>query len=284
MERYYCFAGVEIALRIPDAFVSAGEGRLAPFAVSSVTQPFVFEFEPVDRFSPPSGVCVAHRPDLQVWARDDGCLLCHGAADRSYLRTLRRGTHHLVQWLPSAHPGLLGSRSILEALNAAHLVNQAGGCILHCSCIEHQGRAILFTAPSGVGKSTQAELWRLHRGAEIVNGDRAAIRMDRGVPVAAGIPFAGSSEYCLNRTLPLAALVCLGQSPTVSLQPLRGIQAFRRVWEGCTVNIWDAEDVSLATQAVSDIIRRVPVLQLDCPPDETAVTALELYLKGQVTP
>ncbi len=45
----------------------------------------------------------------------------------------------------------------------------------HCSYILHQNRAILFAAPSGTGKSTQAALWEKYRGAEIIIGDRGLL-------------------------------------------------------------------------------------------------------------
>ena len=35
--------------------------------------------------------------------------------------------------------------------------------LFHASYIFHAGRGLLFTAPSGTGKSTQAGLWRAHR-------------------------------------------------------------------------------------------------------------------------
>ena len=36
--------------------------------------------------------------------------------------------------------------------------------ILHCAYTEYQGKAMLFSAPSGTGKTTQAGLWEQYRG------------------------------------------------------------------------------------------------------------------------
>ena len=49
--------------------------------------------------------------------------------------------------------------------------------LLHASVIEYAGGAVLFSAPSGTGKSTQAALWARHRGAHIRNGDKAGVRV-----------------------------------------------------------------------------------------------------------
>ena len=55
------------------------------------------------------------------------------------------------------------------------LVNHQG-FILHSSFISWQNNGILFTAPSGTGKSTQADLWKKYEDADIYNGDRTIIR------------------------------------------------------------------------------------------------------------
>ena len=155
---------------------------------------------------------------------------------------------------------------------------EAGGCILHASYIAWKDKAILFTAPSGTGKSTQAALWQTLQGAEVINGDRAVIRMDAGVPVACGLPYAGSSGICKNRTLPLAAIVYLSQAPETELHTLTGYRAFRRIWEGFSLNVWNRQDLLTGTEIVDEIIRKVPVFHLACTPDESAVTILEQEL------
>jgi len=282
MEKYYRFAGAEICVRIPNDLAYREERQLAPFAVASLRDPWIFDFSPAAQLPAPKGSCIYSGNDLVVWKAGELQQIYRGCVsagwEQATLYVAARGREHQVHW---SNPGPIGVKTVLECINAAHLVNRAGGCILHCSYIEYQGKAILFTAPSGVGKSTQAELWRLHRGARILNGDRAAVRVVEGVPMAEAIPFAGSSEYCLNSNTPLAAIVCLGQGKEPRLRPLTGAAAFRSIWEGCTVNIWDGEDMALASQSVADLIQAVPVCRLDCPPDQTAVEALEVFLKGR---
>lgn len=48
--------------------------------------------------------------------------------------------------------------------------------VLHCAYMQREGKAILFSAPGGTGKTTQATLWEKHRGTRVVNGDKALIR------------------------------------------------------------------------------------------------------------
>jgi hypothetical protein len=163
-------------------------------------------------------------------------------------------------------------------MEAEHKIVRKGGFLLHAAYIRHGEGAILFTAPSGTGKSTQAELWRSLRGAELINGDRAAVySRENGVWVM-GVPFSGSSGVAKNVSLPLKAIVYLAQSPLTSITSLSGFRAFRRLWEGCSVNVWNLDDVNTCTQNVMNAIGVVPVFYLACTPDESAVIALEKAL------
>lgn len=75
--------------------------------------------------------------------------------------------------------------------------------LLHGSFVEYNGNGIVFTGYSGIGKTTQAQLWKKHLGADIINGDKVFIRdFDDGV-YAYGLPWKGSSPYCLNKKAPL---------------------------------------------------------------------------------
>lgn len=77
------------------------------------------------------------------------------------------------------------SRNICDLLGLERLLLSRQGLLLHASFIRWQDRGILFSAPSGTGKSTQADLWVRHRGAEVINGDRAALR--RSADPVAGV-------------------------------------------------------------------------------------------------
>lgn len=284
--RCYEFAGLRVTIRGPEDLMYEREGRLAPFRVPGDSGGYEFELERVDALPAPEGNWLVICPSYRVYEQDGVRARYTGSVgttwETAYLRTVQRGRFHKIQLLRDQVPGRVGLHTVLGALNAEHLVVRSGGVILHAACIVHEGRAVLFTAPSETGKSTQAELWRRNRGAAIVNGDRIAIRMEEGKPVACGIPFAGSSDYCGNVTAPLGAIVYLGQAARTSIEPLRGFRAFRAVWEGCSVNTWDRQDTELATELVQTVLRTVPVFRLDCTPDESAVTALEEAWKGRI--
>lgn len=282
MEKYYRFAGLELAVCVPASLPYRDDRTLAPFRVDSVTDPHRYTFESIPALTPPEGTLIADLPDYRVYDVQGVQVRYIGAQvdwHSASMRIEHRGKAHHVQLKQENFPEGMSGKTVLNAIATEHLLAQTGGFVFHSAYVRWEGRAILFTAPSGTGKSTQAELWRSLRGAEIVNGDRSAVRIDGTGVLAEGIPFAGSSRICRNCTTPLAAVVYLSQAPKTTICRLRGAQAFARVWEGISVNVWDRQDVALVSETVQQLVQQVPVYHLACTPDETAVAALEQLLR-----
>lgn len=279
MEKYYRFAGIELLIDLPDDKMYTDQQMLEPFQVEQVSQPHVFCFRLVPALQAPEGECVHAHDRFRVYQDGARQLRYFGAVwdgwEKAYGCAVHQEKHHSVQLVQRLFPDFVGANIVMNCLAAEHLIAQAGGFILHSSFVDIGGKAILFTAPSGTGKSTQATLWEKLRGATVINGDRAAIRFEKNNPVACGIPYAGSSGICHNVTLPLAAVVYLSQAEATTIQSLRGFAAFRAIWEGCSVNTWDESDAKLVSAAVEQIAGTVPVFHLACRPDESAVLALE---------
>ena len=179
--------------------------------------------------------------------------------------------------------GLKDGFGVMSAIKSArlhHILAAHGAVILHASYVLINGEAILFSAPCGTGKSTQAELWKKHRGARIVNGDRAIVRFTENGLTAGGIYYSGTSEYCENYTAPLKAIVLLGQAKENSVTRCGGGEAMRRLFRECTYTAEFENDPAKIAGIVADVVNSVPVYKLDCLPDESAVTALEEVLYG----
>ena len=285
MEKYYNFSGIELSIDLPPDRMYDQELQLAPFRREWAENAHRYHISVADKLEMPSGKELATLPGARIYEAEGGYIRYTGsvASDVSFahIRAEHKGRAHNVTVLNAMVPDRVAVRLVLNALDVEHLVSQAGGVILHASYIDWEGKAILFTAPSGTGKSTQAELWKTHRNAEIVNGDRAVIIPREGQLFAGGLPFSGSSPYCKDRTLPLAAVVYLKQAPETSIRPLKGLEAFRRIWEGVCVNSWNRQDVDAAMGLLETLLGQVPVYELACTPDETAVKALEAQLRKQ---
>jgi len=89
---------------------------------------------------------------------------------------------------------------------------ELGRLMTHGVAISCDGRGFIFTARSGVGKSTHAFLWQRHFGEErvrIINGDKPIIHFrEDGKVLACGSPWNGKEGLDENVCVPLEG-ICL---------------------------------------------------------------------------
>ncbi len=104
----------------------------------------------------------------------------------------------------------------------SRLLLDRGGFIIHSSAVRTvDGKGLLFTAPSGTGKSTIANLFRQHAHATIIDDDLIAIRPPhdgRQHPTAYNIPTFKHHLTPLRTTI--NAAYAISQSPTNNIQPI----------------------------------------------------------------
>lgn len=169
----------------------------------------------------------------------------------------------------------LSTQTVLEAASLFDILADAGMLVLHSSYIvTRQEQGILFSGPSGIGKSTQAALWQRYAGAEIVNGDRALVRPDTGT--VSGVFYAGISR---NVTAPLQAVALLEQGAENRVCTLRPREAFARLLSQCAYYQRDAVSAGRMTELAAQLVTNVPVRQLTCRADGDAVRTLEEELR-----
>ena len=160
-------------------------------------------------------------------------------------------------------------------LGLEFLLIQKDRICLHAACVDTAMGGILFSGPSGIGKSTQAELWCRHRGARQINGDLPVLEKTDSGWLAWGSPFAGSSQCHINDNCGVTAIVILQQAKENTLRRLKGVEAFRAVWSGITVNSWNRAFTERACDLTLELVAQVPVYELACTPDLRAVEILE---------
>ena len=152
------------------------------------------------------------------------------------------------------------------------------GIVIHASAVVYKGKGFIFSAPSGVGKSTQADLWVKHKGAEILNADRPALRvLEDGVRVY-GTPWSGTSNQQINESATLEAIFMLEQSPINEVSKLTLMEALQRIIARCFLPYFDRKLMEIALDNIGDVLARTPVYLLKCRPDSEAVDAVASYL------
>lgn len=146
--------------------------------------------------------------------------------------------------------------------------------ILHCAYLRHGDEAILFSAPSETGKSTQANLWEKYMGSQTINGDRALLTKKKQQWFALGWPVCGSSEICHNIETPIKAIVMLSQAPSNFIETLSPAKAFTQLYSQITINKWQVQDHMKAMAIIDQIIADIPIYHLGCTISKEAVDVL----------
>ena len=124
------------------------------------------------------------------------------------------------------------SDAYLEALavyrKIAEKMPEYDTVLMHGSAAALDGEAYLFTAKSGVGKSTHARLWREVFGARVVmvNDDKPLVRItDSGVTVY-GTPWNGKHRLGENISAPLRAVCILERAEENMIRPVTKAEAY----------------------------------------------------------
>lgn len=152
------------------------------------------------------------------------------------------------------------------------------GLMLHSSLIDVDGSGIMFVGPSGIGKTTQAELWMKYRDAIIINGDMALVHEEDGVFRGYGCPWHGSSPYCENRDVLLKGIIVLEQASENTIEKLDGLVLFERMVNNIFIPHWFKPGVESAMETIDHLLTNVPVYLLKCRKDEEAVSMVERVL------
>lgn len=247
------------------------------FEVPDAMPTYCYAFKLVDKLPSPGGRLVTHREDFMVFEQDgwqSRVLGIRGAGFYAVTReTGESGAEVLL--LRDAVDMLYSDPVFVSLLALERSFLRENGLILHCAYLKYQGMAILFSAPSGTGKSTQADLWEKYRGARTVNGDRALLECRGGRWLARGWPVCGSSGICENIDTPIYAIVMLSQAKEDSVRRLSPGQAFAAIFPQLTVNRWDPQALRLGMDLAEKLVGSIPVWHLGCTISDNAVRCLE---------
>lgn len=281
MERYYSFAELDICIHGDDSYMYTKEGNLAFFKKEYIEACEHFYFTLVDVLEEEKGIVKAKDASFVQYEDNGKTIRYVGSSQDAYMRIEQDGHSHYVSIKRSSIRDVIPVHTIYSAMNTEKLLSQKEGIMMHASYIEVEGKAILFTAPSGTGKSTQASLWEKYRGATIINGDRVAIVKKEDGFYACGVPFAGSSNICKNKDLKIETIVFLSQAKENIITKINGFEAFLYLYEGSGIQVWDKNHVEMVSDILHKIIKTIPIYKLECTPDEKAVKVLEEKLEGR---
>ena len=153
--------------------------------------------------------------------------------------------------------------------------------LMHGAVIGVDGEAYLFTALSGVGKTTHILLWLENiEGSFVINGDKPILRFTGDGVYAFGTPWAGKEKYNTNTSLPLGAIVLLGRGEKNEITPV----SFMRVYPMLLQQIYRParpDDMRKTLELLKKLGERVDFYELRCNMEpEAAIVAYEGIKKG----
>lgn len=242
-----------VALRTTDAALLAMlERRFARFITPSAPPVFSFEITVVDH----------HRVNTDADLRVD--------FTAGHWR-VRRGDF-LALWDPvSGHGTIRQTRNayaVDAVLRIVHtlLLSSEGGFLLHASSVVRNGRAFLFTGPSGAGKTTIA---RLAPGdVSVLTDEISYVRKRNDEYVAFGTPFSGDwGDVGENVSAPVSTLFRLGWGPDNERTALNRTATVRTLMRNILFFAEDPAITGRLLDAACDFAASVPAFQLAFAPD-----------------
>ncbi|MCR5500013.1 MAG: hypothetical protein K6F31_06445 [Acetatifactor sp.] len=174
-----------------------------------------------------------------------------------------------------AHDGVIETLAIYRKL-CERLIHR-NVLLIHASAIAKDGKAYLFVAPSGTGKSTHTRLWRETFGDKVfmINDDKPLLRFDGESFLAYGTPWNGKHHLDTNVSVPIGGICFLGRGVENKIWKVSAgdglVQLLASVYRP------DAADGMKKTlELVAELTKRVPLWQMECNiSPEAAIMACE---------
>lgn len=148
----------------------------------------------------------------------------------------------------------------------ASIALQNGTVLLHGSTVVLDGKAYLFTARTGVGKSTHTRFWlEAFPNAYILNDDRAFIRLDG---TACGSPWSGKHGIHRNEKATLAGICILERGGENQIRRISAQEAFPEIHG--QMFLPDAALEPMLTDLTARLVSTVPVFRMQCTKEKSA--------------
>ena len=169
------------------------------------------------------------------------------------------------RWTDAYLEELAVYRKIAAALPAFDTI------LFHGSAVAADGVCYLFTAKSGVGKSTHTRLWRAVLGdrAVMINDDKPLLRIDNTETTVFGTPYDGKHRLSSNTSAPLGAICLLARGETNRIRRVSAANALpdllRQVFRPT-----EPEAMRQTLALVDRLAARTPLFRLECNPEPEA--------------
>ena len=139
----------------------------------------------------------------------------------------------------------------------------------------------MYSADSGVGKSTHTRLWIQKFGREnvmIINDDKPVVRYIDNDWYAYGTPFDGGSGININIRASFGGVVFIERAEENSIINLNKNEVFTRLYKNTIKFSLDSEYAGYMLNTASKLIEEIPFYLLRCNTDIQAAEICEKFL------
>ena len=154
------------------------------------------------------------------------------------------------------------------------------GTYLHSSCIVLDGKAYLFSANSGTGKSTHTEKWCRLFGARYLNDDKPALRLINNIWMAYGTPWSGKNDLSSPEGAPIGGVAFVKRGEENSIRRITANEAIPLMMHQ---SLWELGHGQMQKQLelMDHLISTVPFWELTCRNDDEAAFVAHAAMTGR---
>lgn len=193
-------------------------------------------------------------------------------------------TYYLCDRLDGSYEKMFGHEKYIEKMQGVifnlfqetffNMVLFENAMSVHSASVLYNDKAVVFSASSGTGKSTQANMWHKYLGCEVLDGDVTVCREIDGKLFVYGLPWCGSSNQYVNKKAELGALVFLKQAKENSVRKPDLKEMIGYVYSSTFSETLTEIMAHKRADMTTKIIEKALILEYSCNMDPEAVTYL----------
>ena len=151
------------------------------------------------------------------------------------------------------------------------LLSDYNAMLFHGSTVMYNGKAYIFTAPSGTGKSTHTRLLKEYLGDKLtyINDDKPIIKIEGEKVMVYGSPWNGKHGLGENVSAPLGAICVVSRAEENSIEEVSPIKFMKILFEQ-SVGFDDEDSANKVLEILSTIISSAKFYSLRCNMDISA--------------
>ena len=156
------------------------------------------------------------------------------------------------------------------------------GLYLHASAVVLEGKAYLFSAPSGTGKSTHTKKWCRLFGATYLNDDKPVLRFVDNAWMVYGTPWSGKHDLSSPIGVPLGGIAFLWRGKENAIEKIPAEKAIPKFMSQSLWLVSTPEEMEMQLSLVDRLLRSFPIWELTCRNDDEAAFVSRKAMTGKM--